>query len=160
MTKILELLIQALVEVSLLSSIIVVIYFFYGKKVEATVIDNQSTYIVNSLKNELVFENLPKVTNPKPILTESQLSDLENSNNDIENLAFKYCIIGTSTGLILAFLLCMYFKLNTFEIFAESAVVVTFVGITEMLFLTFVASNYILVDFNDIKRKIISNLNT
>ena len=45
-----------------------------------------------------------------------------------------------------------------FEILEENIIVLVFVGITEFLFLTYFAQNYITIDANFVKEKMINTL--
>lgn len=161
-----------LLEVSLIATFLAIFYFTYVKNVENNIVDQQISYLVTDLtdisKYVLDDEERQKIRDK---LNEIQIPDLKeedkrviNNNNKIENQATIYISVLLSVGF-LAFI--AYYIHSTkigkgdivFGDFMNALVILLAVAITEYLFLNLIVKNYRSVKVNNIKYKILENIN-
>ena len=159
------------------SSFICIFFFTHGKNVEREVVINNLTYIVNSLLSSPIalFKNSPEYN-----YANNQLSALKPSNNDLEadsnviknnndlmKKSFIYIGILLFIGLILVFILSIYKNRNNdiksgliyfFILILKNLFMTSGIGLTEFIFLKFVASQYMAADDNVIIKQVLINI--
>jgi len=153
---------------AMISVFIGIFFFTYASKIEKNIVVKRSTEIVNSITSNMktiIPENqkqiiksdiIPYLVIPDSLKQADQ--DVENANNALQKSAIQYIFIFAAACLIIVFCMSFTFKFSFFEIIEENIIVLVFVAITEYIFLTFFAQNYITIDSNFVKSKMIDTL--
>ena len=158
--KVASLGLKSLTEIALIALCINVVFFTYGKTVEANVIEKQGKYLAKSLTSE-IFPFLPtknKFVFKTGITSEQETQRIAFSNSQIVQRSLTV-FIGFAAILICAvFLACHILKQNFSMILLESVVVTIFVVTTEIIYLTFIGQDFIIVDTPEIKNRLVKAL--
>ena len=158
-----ELIMKIIMEVSLIVTVLVVIFFTFGKGVEKTVVEEQSAFLVDNLKSssDIIMPGAARLSGAfinTNVLSDSEIDTINSRNTQVESNAYKIFSAVTIGGMTLAFLFSLMFKLNFLSGLAESVVLVAFVGLVEILFLQYIGSRYILVDPGMVKNQIMKKI--
>ena len=153
---------------AMISVFIGIFFFTYASRIEKNIVDKRSTEIVDSItsnmkaiipesdKQTIKNQVIPFLTIPDSLKQADQ--NVENANNALQKSAIQYIVIFASVCLIIVLCMSYTFHFSFFEILEENIIVLVFVGITEFLFLTYFAQNYITIDANFVKEKMINTL--
>jgi hypothetical protein len=153
---------------AMISVFIGIFFFTYASKIERNIVVKRSTEIVDDITSNMkmiipedqkqIIKNtiVPYLTIPDSLNKADK--DVENANNALQKSAIEYIFIFASVCIVIVFCLSMMFKFSFFEIVEENIIVLVFVAITEYIFLTFFAQNYITIDSNFVKGKMIDTL--
>ena len=152
---------------SLISVFIVIFFFTYASKIEQKIVEERCTEIVDDLTTPLSsipgeYKNLIR-EKIAPYLTVSPSMEQEDQKVAEQNrMLLKKSVLIVSVFLISAFLiifiLSRIYRFSFIEILENNLLILIFVGITEFVFLTFFAQNYITIDANFIKEKVVTTV--
>lgn len=151
---------QIILNVTLISTIIGVLFFTYGKDVEKLIVKDQSDYIAASLANDA------KIFFPESVrqsiadsMTIPDMRDADEKamekNEDLKKEAAKVLGILCVVGILLTIGISWYGKVNKKHLFIEGTIILAFAVATEILFLNVIARNYKSADPNVVKVKIL-----
>lgn len=152
--------------VILISSFLVVFFFRYASKVENQIVQIQSKEIVSDISSDI------KLVTPSqylPIIGKNldiQVPDLsiedqkvELSNKALYDKTVRTIIIIFTIGILIIFTMSIIFKFSMKDIFIHNIIILFAVALTEYLFLTYFARNYITIDSNYVKYVALQTIN-
>ena len=168
--------INVLIQVLCIFIFLTIFFFTYASKIEGEVVENQVTFLLDdvvgihldsfpeSVKKVMLNQlNSIEVNTPENIEMGKKIDE---SNNAIKSKTTKI-LIGLSVAVIIfvitSYVLSKkgvnYFKnLDLSKILKETAVIITAVGLTEFVFLTYIGSKYTSIDPYEIKAHLFGNL--
>lgn len=155
-----------ILSVVLISTFIGVFFFTYASMIEKNIVETRCKTIVEDLTNSfstVATPNVLKSINEKleqfapPNLSEEDKKVAENNKALIKKSAIVISLL-LIVGLSIVFILYKIYKFPVKELIINNLIMLVFVALTEFTFLTFFAQNFITVDSNFIKNKIISVL--
>lgn len=143
--------------VTIISTFIGVLFFTYGKKVEKQIVQDQSKYIAKTIANDVkLFIPLELKIKLKEQLKVPDMSKedaaVEKSNSELQKKAMIVLGVLFFIGITTTIIICIIGKLNL-RVLLESVVILIFVALTEILFLNLVARNYKIADPNFVKKE-------
>ena len=163
------------VQVTFVFCFLVIFYFLYVTKVEQDEFKKQIELIVDNLTkdikdqlNDIIINNgkdklseddfqlllygiIDTVEEKVSMDSKKMIDDINDSNKKLKNNVYVILLIMLLIiGIILIYFNCLPISL----IIKEALIVVLFIGITELIFLTFVSERYISADPNRIKNKL------
>jgi hypothetical protein len=167
--------VSIIVQVTFVFCFLVIFYFLYVTKVEQDEFKKQIELIVDNLTkdikeqlNDIIINNgkdklsqedfqlllygiIDTVEEKVSIDSKKMIEDINESNRKLKNNVYTILLIILAIiGIILIYFNCLPISL----IIKEALIVVLFIGITELIFLTFVSERYISADPNRIKNKL------
>ena len=83
---------------------------------------------------------------------------VEEHNSLIQQDAFKIISIIAIGGVLLTIIVAKYYKLNLAYILRTNLIILLFVALTEYVFLTYIGQNFISLDPNFVRNKILISL--
>ena len=155
-----------ILSVVLISTFIGVFFFTYASMIEKNIVETRCKTIVEDLTNSfstVATPNVLKSINEKleqlapPNLSEEDKKVAENNKALIKKSAIVILLL-LIVGLSIVFILYKIYKFPVKGLIINNLIMLVFVALTEFIFLTFFAQNFITVDSNFIKNKIISVL--
>jgi hypothetical protein len=166
---------NVVIQVSAVFIFLSVFYFTYVKNKEADTVKNQVNFLIDSfdlnllpLPDNLKQWILEKINNIKTNTPDNQSinENIDKQNNAIKKevilIIFKIItfitILISSSYMLSKTKMAFFNKLDLPKIMKETSVIVFFVALTEFMFLTYIASNYISVDPHLIKGEFFTNL--
>ena len=163
------------VQVTFVFCFLVIFYFLYVTKVEQDEFKKQIELIVDNLTkdikdqlNDIIINNgkdklseddfqlllygiIDTVEEKVSMDSKKMIDDINDSNKKLKNNVYVILLIMLIIiGIVLVYFNCLPISL----IIKEALIVVLFIGITELIFLTFVSERYISADPNRIKNKL------
>lgn len=153
---------------AMISVFLGVFFFTYASKVEQNIVVNRSTQIVDDMiitaknvipqdkKKVIQAELLPYLVVPNSL--EEEDAKVAEANKQLMQTASKAIGIFVLICAIIVSLIALFAKIPLWEMIKDNLVILIFVGLTEYTFLTFFAQNYITIDANYVKEKILSSL--
>jgi hypothetical protein len=156
-----------ILQIILIAALNIVVYFSYTTYIEKTIVQTESANIVVDLTQDL-----------KDILTESQMKSLKDGltpllvppnlskddeevrtgNKKLEIQTFKIMVVLMLVGLIVVVAMSLKYDFKIRDFLFHNVIVLISVVIVEFIFLTFYVKNYITIDSNFVKNKIIQCL--
>jgi hypothetical protein len=165
-TKFVVMIINILLSVAFASTFIAIFFFTYAKNVEKQIVLKNVKYFINDINYNFISilpDNIKKSLSDK--LSQVELPDMSEEDNATaesnRKLLIKSMMIFSVFFIILfssAFGLAHFTKNNFFEILLENVFLLCGVATIEFLFLTFIASNFISVDTNNIKYSVFKTI--
>jgi hypothetical protein len=154
---------NVILNVTLIATFIGIFFFTYGKRIEQNIVKNQSelvaSYLAKDLSTFIDKETAQKLTSNISIPDMSEADkQVEEQNASLQQDAFKTLSMICVGGILLTIIIAKYYKLNFADIFKTNIIILVFVAITEYIFLTFVGQNFISLDPNFVRRKILLSL--
>lgn len=158
---------NVLLSVVLMSAFLGIFFFTYAAHIEKNIVKNQSEQIVIDLTADLNAVLTPKQLSGLRDLVSSYIvtpnlskEDMEiNENNKLLTKKASLAIITfVVIGLTAVFLLSRMENFSLKDILIRNMIILFFVAMTEFCFLTYLAQNYITIDSNFVKYKIINTL--
>lgn len=152
---------------SLVSIFIVVFFFTYAAKIEQQIVEERCTEIVDDLtsvvaqlpqdyKNMISAEISPYLVVPPSLAAEDSI--VEAQNKALLKKAAIFVSIFVVITFSIIFIMSRVFGFSFLEILKGNFLVLLFVALTEFVFLTFFAKNYITIDANFVKQKIVQSI--
>ena len=157
-----------IIAVALISVFIGVFFFTYAAKIEQKIVVERSAQIAYDLTStmketmsardkELINEQItPFLVIPQSL--EQQDKIVQENNKELLNSAIKAIVIFVVLCALVLAALCMFYKIPLFDLIKDNLIILVFVALTEFIFLTFFAQNYITIDSNFVKEKISDSL--
>ena len=156
-----------ILQVVLIAILNVVIYFTYTTYIENKIVVTESQRIVQDLTDDLRIA-LPNTslatirTKLYPYLTVPDLSsddeEVKTNNKDLVVKSVKIFITALLCCLIIVLAMSIYFKINLKSLLLHNLSVLVAVAVIEIIFLTVIVQNYISIDSNFVKVKLIETL--
>lgn len=166
---------NVLMHVVLLSTFVAVLFFTYGSKIERSVVQKQTTFIVDSLTRDVKAVMTPsQLESLKPYLnrylkvpdmsTEDQLASQKNQALVEQSIRWVGGIVLVGmVGIGLLWIMGQtlwqgQYSWSLPHLIKENLITLLFVAITEIFFLTFIAQNFKSADPNSVKLDVIQSL--
>ena len=162
------------IQVIFMICFLVFFYFSYVVNIEKENFKKQIELTINSLLNESIIKNtITEYKNSKiskndmyPIIFYGLIDTIEEKNNkqlqdsiktinDNNNKIKNNCYI--LIGILLSIVFVISILLSCFPInviIKESVIIILFIGLTELLFIKYISSRYIIADPNKIKKEL------
>lgn len=160
----LEFVLNILVSVALIAIFICIFFFTYAKNLEKVIIVNQTKELVYDLTSD-VLKFKPIRDSLKPFVKKLKSPNMEDQNERVEKRnqllfrkSFNLIIVSAVILFTIINFLIYIFNLSFLNIIIPNAIILVFVGLTEFLFLRFIAYNYISFDPNYAKYAILKTL--
>lgn len=149
----------------LISSFVVIFFFTYGSKVEGEIVKKQSINIVNDLMStpDRVFPSEIKKELAKSLSAPDMTSEddiVKKSNDILMRKAFSMIGVSFVIGLVLVTIMSFVYKFSLKDLIMHNLIILIFIGLTEFVFLTFFAQNYITIDSSYIKLRTLQSIKT
>tara|TARA_B100000035_G_C21030584_1_gene568210 strand:- start:2927 stop:3478 length:552 start_codon:yes stop_codon:yes gene_type:complete len=158
-----------LFHIVLMAIFLTIFFFTVASKMEASIVKNQVNFVIDDIigntfqfiqsksEKEILIKNLnSKLPSPEELKTVDE--SVKQSNNKAYHKAIKFLALVSSVIISILIIMTFIFKWN-FEnikfIFISGIIGLIFVAITEFMFLTLIAKNYISADPNLIRSEII-----
>ena len=155
---------NVVLNVTLISIFIGIFFFTYAKVVEQNIVKNQSELIAGYLAKD-VSTFLSKQTAQKikesvtiPLDMAQQDREIEYNNQSLQMNAFIVLVIIFVVGIVIVFSLSKYYQFGLSNILIQNLIIVTFIGLTEFSFLTYIIQNFLPLDPNFVRYKILTSL--
>lgn len=129
--------------IGLIAVIIPIIFFTYGLKLQHKVVNNEISKVLHdALMPYMALVTKGMTTVEVQEVTKSISEKQLESNAKIRKKAYTY--LGLLFGFCIFMFLCLCVLAGTFpvQVIIENLILVTFVGLTEIVFFTFIAANY------------------
>jgi hypothetical protein len=155
---------------AMISVFLGIFFFTYAAKVEQKIVVARSTQIVDDLivtaknnmnptqKSVVETEIMPYLVVPESL--EQADAEVAAANKELMKNAFKAIAVFVALCSILVGIIAFFFKVPLVDLIKDNLIILIFVGLTEFIFLTFFAQNYITIDSNYVKEKIIQTMIT
>jgi hypothetical protein len=160
-----EIFINVFINVGLISVFLGIFFFTYAATVEAEIVKMNVKVVTNDLM-ELIAPALSDDVKQQ-FLNNLTVPDMKNedehvakSNNKLMSESFAQLIIILDIALTIAFLISTYYKHHFFKTVGFNLIILIFIGLTEFVFINFVARKYISADTNFARYTILTNLKT
>ena len=155
--------VQIILNITLVSTIIGVLFFTYGKTIEKKIVEEQSAYIAKTIATDIkIFLPLELRQN---IAAQLQVPDMREADARVEvaNAALQdqaVVVLGILfiVGIIVTLIICKIGNVNKTHVAIEAAVILVFVVATEVLFLNIIARNYKSADPNFVKCELLRSV--
>jgi hypothetical protein len=149
--------------VTMISTFIGIFFFTYGKTIEENVVKQQSELVANYLAKDLstfIDKNTAKklASQLSPPDMSNADKEVELKNAELQSSAFNVLILVAIGGLLFTIILAKYYTLNLQSILKTNFIILLFVGFTEYIFLTYIGQNFISLDPNFVRLKILQAL--
>ena len=162
-----ELTISILTNVLFISIFIVLFFFSYGSYIEKKVVINQMDFLSLSVADLIKHSGPEGVKKFKEVLNTTQPPNLDDadkkvseSNKEIFKKAMYANLFLVAITSIIVFGIYMYDRnVNITHILIQNSIILFFVALVEMYFLTFIAGKFISIDPNRVKYKVLENIN-
>jgi hypothetical protein len=146
---------KIILHVTCFAILLTTLFFTYTIGIEKTITKNQVQVLVDSFIGYFpsgTFSNI-KV----PIDSNDYQNDLmvNENNTNIRNMATSAIFIFSVVSFAVVYLMSSKYDFELEDMVKENLIVMIFVGITEIIFLTFYASKFQLVDTNHVKYMLI-----
>lgn len=152
-----------ILNVTLIATFIGIFFFTYGKKIEENVVKGQSelvaSYLAKDISTFIDKDTAQKITSSLsiPDMTK-QDQEVEENNKQLQSQAFNTLFMVLIGGLLLTIIIAKYYNLNLTDILQTNLTILAFVAITEYAFLTYIGQNFISLDPNFVRHKILISL--
>jgi hypothetical protein len=158
---------NVIIATAMISVFIGVFFFTYASKIEQDIVVKRTTEIVDSMvssaqiippseKALISTQIAPNLTIPASL--EQQDAEVAAANKQLMIYAAKAIAIFVSICVIVVGCLVYYYKLPLGELIQNNLIILVFVALTEFIFLTFFAQNYITIDGNYVKKTVVESL--
>jgi hypothetical protein len=149
--------------VTMISTFIGIFFFTYGKTIEENVVKGQSELVADYIAKDLsTFIDKPTAQKLASQLSPPDMTNadkqVELKNTELQRSAFNILILVAIGGLLFTIILAKYYTLNLQSILETNFVILLFVGLTEYIFLTYIGQNFISLDPNFVRLKILQTL--
>lgn len=149
--------------VTLITTFIGIFFFTYGKIIEQNVVQTQSEQIADYLAKDIstfIDKNTAKKIAAQLTLPDMTKEDkhVEEQNKKLQDYAFNILILVAISGLLFTIIYAKYYHLNIITILKTNLTILFFVALTEYIFLTYIGQNFISLDPNFVRTKILQSL--
>ena len=153
---------------ALISVFLGIFFFTYAASVERKIVESRTTEIINEITNvaktnipekqKLIIQKeiLPHLVVPKSLEEEDAKVALNNKNLLISSIKAISAIVLFCILILVA--LKYFYKVPLLELLKENLITLFFIALTEFIFLTYFAQNYITIDANFVKEKVLESL--
>lgn len=145
-----------------ISTFIGIFFFTYGSYMEKKIIDEQLNSIISDMLNISILNDKakgilydPLKSMKKPNLEEQDKEAAESNKQLIIKASVVLSLIFI-IGMTIVIVLSIVYKFSVLERIGYNLIVLIFIGVIEMAFLTFIGGRYISTDSNFIKKSIIN----
>ena len=154
---------QIVLNVTLVSSVIGLLFFTYAKNVEEKVIEEQSRYVSETLAEgtKMFFPSeMRKDICEKISVPDMRSADEAAKKNNIALEKLAASVLGSifAAGILITVGLCSFGNVSKKHVFIEGAVILCFVIATEIMFLNVVGRNHKFADPNFVKCEIVKSI--
>jgi hypothetical protein len=151
------------INVTMISTFIGIFFFTYGKTIEQNVVKQQSELVANYLAKDLstfidknTAQKLASLLSPPDMSNADKQAQLKNA--ELQNTAFNILILVAISGLLFTIILAKYYTLNLQSLLKTNLIILLFIALTEYLFFTYIGQNFISLDPNFVRVKILQAL--
>ncbi len=156
-----------ILQIILISALNIVVYFSYTTYVEETIVQSESSKVVVDLTKDLKYVLTPEQMDSlrdaiTPVLVPPDYSkedaEVRESNRKLEVETTKVMSVLILVGLIAVVAMSIQFNFKIRNFFVHNFIILLAVASVEFIFLTFFVKNYITLDSNFVKNRIIQCL--
>jgi hypothetical protein len=152
-----------ILNVTFIATFIGIFFFTYGKRIEENIVKHQSelvaTYLAKDLSAFIDKQTAQTLTSNISIPDMSSADkQVDEHNSIIQQDAFKIISVIAIGGVLLTIIVAKYYKLNLAYILRTNLIILLFVALTEYVFLTYIGQNFISLDPNFVRNKILISL--
>ena len=158
---------STILSIILMSAFLGIFFFTYAAHVEKNIVKNQSANIINDLTEDLNsilpesdLVKLQQISSPyivAPDLSQED-SDVVANNKILMKKAIVVITVFVAIGTACIFLLTRLGSFPIKYVLLRNFIILFFIALTEFCFLTFFAQNYITIDANFVKYKVLTFL--
>ena len=144
-----------------------IFFFTYAARIERNIVKNQSERIIADLTQDLSalltqdqLVDLKTVASPyivSPNLSQED-EEVKESNKNLMKQATIAITVFVVVGLCTVFMLTRIGDVSLKSIFIRNLITLVFIAITEFCFLTYFVQNYVTIDSNFVKYKVLTTL--
>ena len=155
-----------ILQVILIATLNIFMYFTYTTLIEKSIVESESKRIVFDITNDLrltlptkTLAEINKIISPYLVMPDLSKEDAEvlATNRSLTITTVKLLVVLILIGFIVVIAMSIYFKFNLNEIIYHNMIILIFVALVEFVFLTFIVKNYITIDSNYVKYKILES---
>jgi hypothetical protein len=156
-----------ILSIALFAIFVFIFFFTYATYIEKKTIKDQVQLALNDLGNEVSIyftdldNSMVKDYVRKYLIVpdmKEQDNEVEISNKKIINKGLLILVIFVLVDLVILFILWKMYPFSFKELLFENMLLLFFIALTEILFLTFIASKYRSIDTNQIKKQILTSI--
>ena len=147
------------------ASFLALFFFVYATKVEEQVVEHQVDFIVSDLisPTRMMSKDQTKylraalqLIDPPDMSKEDE--EVKQHNEKVFNDAIKIIVGFTAVGLLIIFALSKKYNFSFTQLLKNNLIILSFVGITEYLFLTYIGSSFYSANPYFVKKVIVDKL--
>jgi hypothetical protein len=160
-----ELSINVIISVLFISLFIGAFFFTYGVYIEGLIVKKQMKFLSEDIAGYLNLLGSTVNKGIKDKLLEVPVIDIHDENDEIKesnSKVLKTALNATIAFVILTIIIVNYLNksvnLNITDVIIKNLIILFFIAITEYLFLTYFAADYISIDPNKVKYNVVENL--
>lgn len=160
-----ELSINVIISVLFISLFIGIFFFTYAAQVEGTIVKNQMKFLSEDvgIYINLLGENVNKKVKDKILaLPNVNLDEEDNKVKESNSEVMKKAIIANSVFTIVSIIIIYFLNkkvnLNIKDVVIKNLIILIFIGLTEYVFLTYFATDFISINPNLVKYSIVENI--
>ena len=151
-----QVIVDIILNVTLIGTFIAVFFFTYGKKIEENIVKTQASFIAENLANDVKMffdDNMIAKIRSSLVAPDMTIEDkkAKDFNTNLQNEATQTVLKAFIAGLSLSFAISQYNKLNFPKIVVSNLIILAFVGFTYYLFLTYFGQQFMSVDPNFVR---------
>ena len=155
--------VNIILNITLIGTFIGIFFFTYGKTIEENIVKTQSEFIADSIAKDIsTFIDKPTAITMSKQIQIPDMSKQDNQvqiqNSQLQQNAFHILSILFISGIIISLIITKIYKLNFLSLLKTNLIILLFVAITEYIFLTYIGQNFISVDPNFVRYKILTKL--
>jgi hypothetical protein len=165
-SKVPTLVADIVLHIMLVGSFVIIFFFFYASKIESSVVKNQTTQIINDLVEEVSMflseEDNAKLRTLFSKINPPDMTDIDNKvklqNEALVKKTFYTMLAMLTIGVLIIALLWFFGKISLSSLLQQNAIALISIGLTDFVFLTFIASKYHPSDESQVKKIFLKNL--
>ena len=153
-----------ILHVTFMSIFIGTFFFTYGSYIEGKIVENQVKFLIHSNKNivDVLSSDIKKkiineINGIKLNFSEED-KKVEEHNKKLKYKAFILFGVCLVVGIIVVLVMSKLYNLPFIHLLKENLIVLFFAGLIYFSYITFFAQNYMSIDPNIIKRKLIETI--
>jgi hypothetical protein len=158
-----EMLINIIINIGLISGFLGLFFFTYAAGVEADIVKINTKIVTDDLMetvSPLLNPNLKNKLSKKIIAPDLKAEDerVQQNNDELKVTAYTKLMIVVDIALTIAFILSVIYKHPFMKILGLNLIVLTFVGLTEFVFIHFIPHKFISADTHFVRYTILTKL--
>jgi hypothetical protein len=151
--------------VGIMSCLITIIFFTFGKYIEKKIVENNISYLINNLVGDLpkmlnseLKKSINDALNSPTKTDEDEKNRVINSNKSLQIKAFISISIILVICLTISYIIARKINIKFSMVLAQAILLSIGVGLIEILFMYFVSLKYIIVDPSQSKKILLDKI--